>query len=186
MEKQKKHQKDDYQILAELKEIIEKQAKPKNLIDKYWENFDLQNSENPVEVFNAKKQCIKIGLEILRKNIEKSTDKLDNLFLESYKILKHQPKPYKQEIDDTKGGVPIKTISAEDTGSFATLASQQENGDDYIRDFRMQQHQLNLPALESVDNRIFHELVQRNIIRDKENPPPSEQFKRKLAEKMNR
>lgn len=183
MEKQKKN---DYQVLAELKEIIEKQAKPKNLIDKYWENFDLQNSENPVEVFNAKKQCIKIGLEIIRKNIKNSNEKLDNLFQQSYQSLKHQPKPYKQEIDDTKGGTPIKTISADDTGSFATLASQQENGDDYIRNFRMQQHQLNLPVLESVDNRIFHELVQRNIIRDKELPSPQEQFKRKLSKNMSK
>lgn len=131
----------------------------------YFRNYIPKNS---VEEYIAKKKCVEIGKELLSMDKdEKKQLEIDKIYEDACNTLNTaMPKTHSITYDFEDFGegkvAPVYNIKADDAHETKT---KQEELDNVLQDFIEQQYASHIKALQTVDNKIFHQLIKHKIIK---------------------
>ena len=117
------------------------------------------------ETFYKILDMIEDGKELLFKNIENTDKHLEQVFNEAMTALKTSPEKITETVEYKEIGnnkIPIVKLKATDAGETECF---QEDIEKTRLAFEKRQYKYHIPTLLKAHNKIYHELVQRDIIK---------------------
>ena len=156
--------------LKKLEDKLLEKIIDRDIVDSY-KFFRNYVTKNPIEEYIVKKKCVEFGKELLPTDLEEEEQKkINEIYKKACMVLNEQRparRTIKYEFQDFGGDrvIPIYKMLAKDADE---AQAREDQFPQVLQSFLEQQCERHIERIQESDNEIFHTLVEKGIIKKKE------------------